>query len=121
MPRRKSSGRQPKRPAPSKPDWIQATPIKAPFNAPWLPLKPKKADVAALQAWGNGKATADQQIRAFGYVLKTICDLYGMSYRPGADGDRDTSFAEGRRFVGNQILAVANTPLSKIKEEKPGG
>ncbi len=76
----------------------------------------KKADVAALQAMRRGEANADQQVRALEFILDTICDIDGMSFRPGSDGDRDTAFAEGRRFVGNQIVKLTKLPLSKIKD-----
>ena len=88
-------------------------------SAPWMPISyvGKKADVAALQAMRRGEANADQQLRAMEFILETICDRNGMSYRPGPDGDRDTSFAEGRRFCGNQIVKLTKLPLSKIKDE----
>ena len=86
-------------------------------SAPWMPVVYTKADVAALQAMRRGEANADQQTRALEFILETISDRRGMSYRPGGlEGDRDTSFAEGRRFVGNQIVKLTNIPLSKIKE-----
>jgi len=86
-------------------------------SAPWMPVKYVKADVAALQAMRRGEANADQQVRALEYILETICDRNGMSFRPGPDGARETDFAEGRRFVGNQIVKLVNLPLSKIKDE----
>lgn len=86
-------------------------------SAPWMPVQYKKADVAALQAMRRGEANADQQLRALEYILDTICDRTGMSFRPGPDGARDTDFAEGRRFVGNQIVKLTNLPLSKIKDD----
>lgn len=87
-------------------------------SAPWMPVKYTKADVAALQAMRRKEATPDQQGRAIEYILETICDRNGMSYRPGGvEGARDTDFAEGRRFVGNQIVKLTNLPLSKIKDE----
>ena len=86
-------------------------------TAPWMPVEYKKADVAALQAMRRGEANADQQIRAMEFILDTICDRNGMSYRPGGlEGDRDTALAEGRRFVGNQIVKLTKLPLSKIKD-----
>ena len=86
-------------------------------SAPWMPVTYKKADVAALQAMRRGEANADQQIRAMEFILDTICDRNGMSYRPGGlEGDRDTALAEGRRFVGNQIVKLTKLPLSKIKD-----
>ena len=94
---------------------------KAPASAPWAPVKYTKADAAALQAMRRGEATPDQQIRALEYIVGTICDRNGMSFRPGPDGERETAFAEGRRFVGNQIVKLTNIPLSRIKEDNPNG
>lgn len=86
-------------------------------SAPWMPVKYLKADVAAIQAMKRGEATADQQVRAIEFIVGTISDRNGMSYRPGGvDGARDTTFAEGRRFVGNQIVKLTNIPLSKIRD-----
>lgn len=91
-------------------------------SAPWLPVKYRKADVAALQAMWRGEATPDQQTRAMEYIVGKVSDRNGMSFRPGgAEGARETDFAEGRRFVGNQILKLINIPLSKLNEDKSNG
>ena len=82
-----------------------------------MPVEYAKADAAALQAMRRGEATADQQVRAMEFILGPICERNGMSFRPGPDGDRETAFAEGRRFVGNQIVKLTNLPLSKIKDD----
>ena len=84
-----------------------------------MPVKYVKADVAALQAMHRGEATADQQQRAMDFIVGDISDRNGMSFRPGQDGARETAFAEGRRFVGNQIVKLVKLPLSKIKEDNP--
>ncbi len=86
-----------------------------------MPVNGTKAEVAALQALRRGEATPDQQLRALECIIGKISDRNGMSFRPGGlDGDRDTAFAEGRRFVGNQIVRLTKLPLSKIKEEPNG-
>ena len=83
-----------------------------------MPVECVKADAAALQAMKRGEATPDQQVRAMEFILGNICERNGMSWRPGGlEGDRETSFAEGKRFVGNQIVRIVNTPLSKIKDK----
>ena len=83
-----------------------------------MPVKYAKADVSALQAMRHGEANADQQVRAMQYIVETVCDRNGMSFRPGGlEGARETDFAEGRRFCGNQIVKLINLPLSKIKDE----
>ena len=85
-----------------------------------MPVTYIKADVAALQALRRCEATKDQQRRVMEFILDKICDRNGMSFRPGGlEGARETDFAEGRRFVGNQIVKLTKIPLSKIKEEKP--
>ena len=85
-----------------------------------MPVKYRKADVSALQAMRRGEANADLQKRAMEFILNTVCDRNGMSFRPGGpEGARETDFAEGRRFVGNQIVKLTNIPLNKMKEEKP--
>lgn len=87
--------------------------------APWVPVEGVKADAAALQAMQHGEATPDQQARAMEFIIAKIGGFRHTSYRPGGhDGDRDTAFAEGRRFVGNEIMRFVNTPLSRFDEEK---
>lgn len=81
-----------------------------------MPVAYTKADVAALQAMRRGEATADQQVRGMEFIVFDISDRDQMSFRPGTDGARDTDFAEGRRYVGNQIVKLTNLPLSKIKD-----
>ncbi len=86
-------------------------------NAPWQPVKYENGDVAALQVLARGEADAEQAHRAWEFILDVICDRNGMSYRPGPDGDRETAFAEGKRYVGNQIVKLAKMPLSKLKKD----
>jgi len=82
---------------------------------PWLPVPYDKADAAAIQALRRGDASAEQQIRAIGFIVEVICARNDMSFRPGPEGDRDTVFAEGRRFVGNQIVKLAKLPIGKLE------
>lgn len=86
-------------------------------TGPWLPVEYKRSDAAAIQALWRGEATPDQQKRAMDFVLGTICMRLDMSFRPGPDGERQTAFGEGRRFVGNQIVKLAKLPLSQIKDD----
>ncbi len=95
---------------------FRVVPIKVAVNAPWLPLAPYKHEGAALQALDRGEATPEQQLCAMDYILYTISDRNGMSYRPGGvEGARDSDFAEGRRFVGNTIVNILKTSLSEMK------
>ena len=70
---------------------------------PWLPADYTARDAYAIQALAKGEATPEQQKLAYAWILYSAADVNQLSYRPGADGGRDTAFAEGRRFVGLQL------------------
>lgn len=81
-------------------------------RSPWLPVEWADADVAAIQALGRGEANPDQQKRALDWIIQKAAGTYDISFRPGgADGERETCFAEGRRFVGNQIVKALKISL----------
>lgn len=84
-------------------------------NAPWLPVVPTIPEVAALKALQHGKATPEQQQLALRWFIEKACRTYDASYRPGGpEGDRDTAFAEGRRFPGNQCVKMLNSNLKNL-------
>lgn len=65
------------------------------------------ATSAALRAMADGVATASQQKLALGWIINEAAKTYDQPFRPGGqDGDRDTAFACGRMFVGQQIVKV---------------
>lgn len=82
-------------------------------NAPWFPPHYEIADISAIKGVAAGTATAEQQQRAMKYIIENLCATYDMSYRP--DSARDSDFAEGRRFVGCQIVKAIKLDISKIK------
>lgn len=77
---------------------------KKPRGAPWIPAAIDDADVAALKAVNSGTASADQQIRAINCIIYKIARTYDQPFRSGADGDRETAFACGMQWVGQQIV-----------------
>ncbi len=84
---------------------------------PWLTIEFKPADSNAVAALSRGAATPEQQIRAMEFIVETICMRGGMSFRPGGpEGDRNTAFAEGRRFVGNTIHRMALIQLTREEQ-----
>lgn len=87
----------------------------APSPRPWMPPDWDKADAGALKALSRGDASPDQQKRALGYVINALAGTYDMTYRP--ESDRDSAFAEGRRFVGLQIVKLLNLNLEKIPND----
>lgn len=84
-------------------------------SAAWHPAPYAKADVAALQALQAGNANEGQQKRALRWIIENAAATYDMSYRP--ESARDTDFAEGRRFVGNQIVKLLKISISIIKDD----
>lgn len=85
-------------------------------RAAWLPAEWEPADATAMQALAAGTANAIQQKRALGWIVNNAAAMYDITYRPGGhDGDRDTAFAEGRRFVGSQIVKMLKISVAAIR------
>lgn len=84
-------------------------------HRPWKPPAYEPADAAAIQGLAEGNATPDQQRRALKWIIEQACGTYEMSYRPGGpEGDRDTAFAEGRRFVGSRLVFMVKLKIGMI-------
>lgn len=62
-----------------------------------------KADAISLQAVAGGYADEHQQRRAMEWIIFKACSFNDISFR---ETDRETSFAEGKRFVAQQINAL---------------
>lgn len=84
-------------------------------HSPWLPPDYELADATALQAIHRGEANADQQKRALKWLIELAAATYQPSYRSGPDGERDTCFAEGRRFVGLEIVKMLKLNVSTLR------
>ena len=88
---------------------------KATASSPWMPAPYDEATTGAIKALAAGNANEGQQRRALDWIINVVCGTYDLSWRPGYEGDRATSFAEGRRFVGLQLvkqlkLTTSSTP-----------
>ncbi len=70
--------------------------------------------VAAVQALARGEATADQQKQAMNWIVNQACATYGQSFQ--LEGDRETAFAEGRRFVGNQLVKLTKLSFNALRK-----
>ena len=60
----------------------------------------------ALKGLATGTANDGQQKAALKWVIEELCRTYDLSYRPSSD--RDTVFAEGKRFVGLMLVREIN-------------
>jgi hypothetical protein len=81
------------------------------FSAPWEP-----ADASAVQALARGEANPEQQKRALDWVIKTGAATYNTSFTPGSPDA--TAFAEGRRFVGTQIVKLLSINVAAFVKEQ---
>jgi len=90
-------------------------------HAPWKPVEWEEHDVGAIQALARGDADADTQKRALVFVIEKVCGTYQPSYRAGGEeGRRDTDFAEGRRYVGLQLVKFVKLNLSALRRNRNG-
>jgi hypothetical protein len=81
---------------------------------PWKPAHYDEADAYAIRALLNGEASKEQQQRALAWIVNVACGTYDQPFRPGEDGKRNTDFACGKQFVGQQIVK-----LTKIRINNP--
>ena len=92
--------------------------MKPPAGAPWAPY-PWADDLPSLyavQALYKGTASPEQQQKALDFIIEKLADRNGMSYRP--DNTHDTAFAEGRRWVGNQLVKFLKLSPALIEASK---
>jgi len=93
---------------------------KPPADAAWAPAEFDDYDFAAFKALQSGTASEAQQKRALDCVIRKVARTYDLSYRPASE--RETCFAEGRRFVGLQIIkALHYTPRNNDGRGNPDG
>ncbi len=87
--------------------------MKIDKTSPLYPLEYEQADLVSWQAFERGQADADQQKRCLEWLFKAT-GLNDLSYRP--DSDRDSAFAEGKRFVGLQVrkMLIVNPRVFNI-------
>lgn len=84
-------------------------------------IDPPKYDVlhvAAIQALARGEATPHQQQEALRWIIERAAGTYDQSFSP--DSDRGTSFAEGRRFVGLNIVKLTKLNKEALKDDTNG-
>lgn len=86
-----------------------------------MPVNYGAADVEALQALLRGDADPAQQKRGLNWFINDAAGTYELSFRSDRDGgERETAFAEGRRFVGLQavkMLKMTGTMIAKLRSK----
>lgn len=90
---------------------------RKPRDPAWMPPAYDLADLDAVRTLGRGEADAATQKRALDWIVNVAAGTYDLSFRSDVDGgDRETAFAEGRRFVGMQIVKLVNLPPSVVAQ-----
>lgn len=85
----------------------------APKAEPWKPADWKIEEAGAIQQIARGIASPEQQRAGFRFLVERLCGTYDLSYR--ASGALDTAFAEGKRFVGLQLVKFTNLNLAAVR------
>ena len=86
-------------------------------QSPAVPAEWELADADAIQALMRGDADEGQQQRAVKWIVEQAAGTYQFHYYAG---DRDTAFALGRAFVGQQIVKMTKMNLSVLRRSKNG-
>ena len=79
---------------------------------PHIPPDWDVADASAIQALVDGIAEPEQQKRALKWIVEHAAGTYEFNFYPG---DRETAFALGRVFVGQQIVKLMRVNLMNMK------
>lgn len=83
------------------------------------PVPATKAQINALQKLHEGIAEPHQQRAAIEWIINQASAAYSPSFRRGGeDGRRDTDFALGRAFVGQQIIGLLKINLINYGEDE---
>lgn len=87
----------------------------APRPEAWKPTEWEPEDAHAVQAFMQGRASEDQQRRAAAFIVNQVCGTYDLSFRP--DSDRETCFAEGKRFVGLTLVKFSRLNIAQFRNK----
>lgn len=75
------------------------------------------ATIRAMQALFKGEADDIQQKHALDWIIRHAARKDDLPFRPGGlEGDRETAFACGRMFVGQEIVKLINMTPQFIRE-----
>jgi hypothetical protein len=95
----------------------------------WVPLLHRKqystAQVDALKALWAGEATPHQQRMALEWIIYIASGYGDEPFRSDTDGgERETSYALGRQYVGRQIiklLGFEGKAMSLLRKDENAG
>lgn len=74
-----------------------------------------KEEHEALKLLNKGEANPYQQRLALSVIVNKFCRTHNLMYVPGSFDQ--TTFFNGRAFVGNEILKHLNIPVGQLDNE----
>lgn len=88
------------------------------MSNPWQEPEYTKADVIAIQHVVLGSGSEAHQKRVIDLIINKIANSYDLSFRPDdMGGERATAFAEGKRYVGLQLIKLIKADPNKYSKE----
>jgi len=85
---------------------------------PFIPPEYELAEASAFQALERGDADEFQQKRALRWLIERAAGTYEFQYYPS---ERDTAFALGRAFVGQQVVKLLRLNVGQLRKRDQDG
>jgi len=83
-----------------------------------MPAEADKKVIKALHNLSIGVASDHQQKMALQWIINEASRAHNPQFRSGDDGRRNTDFALGRAFVGQQIIGLLKINLIALTGEE---
>jgi hypothetical protein len=90
--------------------------VNARDPAPHIAAPLDRSVAASIKALARGEAAPEQQQLALKWIVEAASGTYESVYFP--ESVRQSDFASGKRFVGNQIVGIINMSMSVFDEKK---
>ena len=90
-------------------------PVRIPVNAPFRNARVTSDVAYAIRGLNAGEATPFQQKLGVEWIINEVSRYYDISFR---DNQKHQDFAEGKRYVGHQIIRVINMDPQTVAEIK---
>jgi len=92
-----------------------------PKQHPYEPVDYDELIVMAVRSFSTGTANAAQQAEIWGWLqyVTGTGEFADLSFRPGgAEAERESAFAEGKKFVGLQIQKMLHPATLEVIERE---
>ena len=89
-----------------------------PPAVPWEPVELEDYEIRAIKALFAGNASDAQQKTGMDVIVNKFAATYDQSFRPGIDGARATDFAEGKRYVGLQLVTMTKVNIGELERRE---